>query len=209
MKKLLDLDNWYRRDHFHFFRQFTEPFFGVCVNVDCSNAYARARERGVSFFLYYLYASLDAANQCPPFRYRIKGEEVWEYDQVNASPTINRPGGAFGFAYMDFYSDFDEFYSFARAEQQRVQSSEGLHPAVVGENVIHYSAMPWLGFTSVSHARHFLFPDSCPKISFGKTELQSGKLMMPVSIHVHHALMDGSDLGRYVELFQECLNRNY
>ena len=52
---LLDIDNWKRKDHFHFFRQFEEPFFGVTVNVDCTNAYNTAKSNGISFFLYYLY----------------------------------------------------------------------------------------------------------------------------------------------------------
>jgi chloramphenicol O-acetyltransferase type A len=35
--------------------------------------------------------------------------------------------------------------------------------------VIHFSAIPWLDFTSLSHARSYTFPDSCPKI-FWKNE---------------------------------------
>lgn len=32
------------------------------------------------------------------------------------------------------------------------------------------------------------------------------KRMMPVSIHVHHALMDGYDVGMFVDLFQELMD---
>ena len=206
MKKQLDLNSWYRKDHFHFFRQFGEPFFGVCVQVDVTRAYAYAKEKNCSFFLYYLYASLQAANECLPFKYRIQDDQVWEFDQVHASPTINRPDGSFGFAYMDFDPSFVTFYEKARNEQQRVQASTGLVPSESGQNVIHYSAMPWLAFTSVSHARHFAFPDSCPKISFGKVDKTSSRRVMPVSIHVHHALMDGSDVATYVERFQAWLD---
>jgi chloramphenicol O-acetyltransferase type A len=86
-----------------------------------------------------------------------------------------------------------------------VQNSTGLIPSGAGENVIHYSAIPWLNFTGLSHARRFAFPDSCPKISFGKVTEVAGRLQMPVSIHAHHALMDGYHVGQYVDRFQELL----
>lgn len=203
MKQKLDLENWPRKDHFKFFSQFEEPFFGVCLEVDCSLAYKKAKQNRKSFFLKYLHASLVAANAIEPFKYRISDDEVWVYDQVNASPTINRPDGTFGFAYMDYFEDFEEFNAYAEVEIHRVQNSTGLVPAGSGQNVIHYSSLPWLNFAAISHARSFSFKDSCPKISFGKL---SENKQMPVSIHVHHALMDGFHVGQFVEAFQEILN---
>ncbi|MBC7912492.1 MAG: chloramphenicol acetyltransferase, partial [Pyrinomonadaceae bacterium] len=47
---------------------------------------------------------------------------------------------------------------------------------------------------------------SCPKISFGMMTDEHGKLSMPVSIHVHHALMDGYHVAEFVNLFQELMN---
>lgn len=205
MKQKLDVDNWARKDQFHFFKNFEEPFFGVCVSVDCTRAYRQAKERGVSFFLYYLHGSLVAANETEPFRYRIAEGEVLVYDRVHASATINRPNGTFGFSYIDYYPGFAGFVAAAQVEIERVQNSTGLIPSGAGENVIHYSAIPWLNFTGLSHARRFAFPDSCPKISFGKVTETAGRLQMPVSIHAHHALMDGYHVGQYVDRFQELL----
>lgn len=97
------------------------------------------------------------------------------------------------------------FSEHAKAIMAEVRSSTGLIPAVSGENVIHYSSIPWLNFTSLSHARSFSFKDSCPKISFGKMMEQNGIKQMPISIHVHHALMDGFHVAQFVERFQELL----
>ncbi|MEC5145154.1 chloramphenicol acetyltransferase [Chitinophaga sp. 212800010-3] len=203
MKQLLDLNTWPRKDHFQFFSRFEEPFFGITTEVDCTTAYEKAKASGRSFFLSYLHKSLAAANDTTPFRYRISEGEVWIYDQVHASPTINRPDGTFGFAYMDFYEDAARFDAAAAAEIERVSHSIGLVPAISGENVIHYSSLPWINFTSISHARSFSFKDSCPKISFGKMKEVNGRLLMPVSVHVHHALMDGLHVGQFLENFQE------
>jgi len=205
MNHKLNLEQWPRKDQFHFFKNFEEPFFGVCVPVDCTRAYRQAKDQNASFFLYYLHKSLMAANLTEPFRYRISGDNVLVYDQVHASATINRPNGSFGFSYINYHTDFADFAAAAGREIRRVQDSTGLVPAVSGENVIHYSAIPWLNFTGLSHARAFSFPDSCPKISFGKMTEAAGRRQMPVSIHVHHALLDGYHVGQYVDLFQELL----
>lgn len=208
MKQLITLDDWKRKDHFQFFSKFEEPFFGVTINIDCTLAYQQAKEKGNSFFLYYLYRALKAANAIENFRYRIIDKEVYLFDQINASATINRPDETFGFSYMDYDKNEELFYQKAKEEISRVQQSKGLIPAGSGENVIHFSAVPWLDFTSLSHAISFTFPDSCPKISFGKVTENNGKKLMSVSIHAHHGLMDGFHIGLFAEQFQELMNEN-
>lgn len=206
MKTRVNIEEWVRRDHFLFFSKFEEPFFGVTVNIDCTIAYEQAKLKGTSFFFYYLYRALKAANGIENFRYRIVDKEVFLFEQNNASPTISRPNGTFGFAYMDYYEDEITFNKMALEEKFRVENSTSLMPSGSGENVIHFSAVPWLDFTSISHARSFSFPDSCPKISFGKVTVNNGVRSMPVSIHVHHALADGYHVGLFVEEFQRLMN---
>jgi chloramphenicol O-acetyltransferase type A len=149
---------------------------------------------------------LKTVNEIENFRYRIIDKQVYLFDRTNASPTINRPNGTFGFAYIDYCQDEDEFYAEALKEIVRVQQSNDLMPAVSGENVIHFSAVPWIDFTALSHARSYSYPDSSPKISFGKVTENNGVRTMPVSIHAHHGLMDGYHVGLFVDKFQEELN---
>ena len=205
MKTKLEIESWARKEHFNFFKQFEEPFFGVSIEIDCTKAYTFCKAEGISFFLYYLHKSLVAANKTVPFRFRIEDEHVYVYDKVNASPTINRPDGTFGFAYIDYYEDFHKFYQEAKIEIERIQNSHGIFPAVSGENVIHFSSIPWIKFNSVSHARCFSFKDSCPKITFGKVFDHQNSKKMPVSIHVHHALMDGFHVGEFIDEFQKLM----
>ncbi len=209
MKKLIDLDTWPRRAHFEFFKTFEEPFFGVTAQVDCTKAYQSAKALGTSFFLFYLHKALAAANAIEPFRYRIdeEGRPV-AYDIIHASPTINLDNGTFAFSYMDYDPDFRVFEAAAQREIARVRQTTGLEFALSGENVIHFSSLPWINFTSLSHARKWSTGDSIPKISFGKITRPSGPdgpMLLPVSIHVHHALVDGLHVGQFLEAFQDFL----
>lgn len=204
-KREIDIASWERYHQYQFFSRFGEPFFGITVKIDCTGAYHYAKENNLSFFLVYLHRALQAANSVKEFRYRITDKKVFLFNQVHASPTINRPDGTFGFAYLDYYPEEQLFFEKAAPVIEKVRNSRGLKPAVAGENVIHFSAMPWLDFTSISHARSFVFPDSCPKISFGKMTEENGRKSMPVSIHLHHALADGYHASLFVDEFQRLM----
>lgn len=208
MKSKLNLENWSRKEHFEFFRKFEEPFFGVTVDVDCSKAYQKAKEQEISFFLTYLYKTLIAVNQIEAFRYRISKNDIYVYDSINASATISRLDNSFGFSLIKFYSDFGCFSEIALKEIERVKNTSGLFTREFSDdNLIHFSAIPFINFTSLSHSRSFSFEDSCPKISFGKLiQNGNGNCQMPMSVHVHHGLMDGFHLGQFIDLFQSLMN---
>lgn len=205
MRQKVDLEKWIRRAHFEFFNAFEEPFYGVCVKVDCTAAYTLAKRDGSSFYLYYLHRSLAAAQMVEPFRYRTEGGEVFVYDRVDAGSAIDRSNGTFGYGHILYHENFSQFAEDAKREMERVRNSSDL-TRTTASNVIRYSALPWIDFTSVSHARAFTVPDSCPRISFGKITESGGRRSMPVSIHVHHALVDGLHVGQYVDRFQELMN---
>lgn len=207
MRNKLDLSTWPRREHFEFFRKFEEPFFGIVANVDVTKAYSAAKERNASFFLYYLHAIMAAVNEVEAFRYRISGDDVYVYDIVNVSATLTREDNTFGFSFMEYVPDFKTFHKNAKQEIERVRITPGLFTRQFNEdNLIHFSALPWVSFTSLSHARSFTFPGSCPKISVGKMTFVNGTRTMPVSVHVHHALMDGYHVGNFFETLQQKLN---
>jgi chloramphenicol O-acetyltransferase type A len=44
-----------------------------------------------------------------------------------------------------------------------------------------------------------------PKLAFGRAEPAGEHLWMPMSVEVHHALMDGLHVGRFVQAFEAAL----
>lgn len=206
MKQKLDLDTWNRKDHFHFFSQMEEPFFGISTIVDCTVAYKKSKELGVTFFTYYLRKTLLAINAIECFRYRIINGDVYLFEQIDASATILREDNTFGFSLMRFDKNLTVFSEITKAEIARVKNTSGLITREFEINLIHFSALPWVNFTAYSHARSFLWPDSCPKISFGKMISDEGKKTMCMSIHVHHGLIDGYHVGQFINLLQKLLN---
>ena len=46
-----------------------------------------------------------------------------------------------------------------------------------------------------------------PKIAFGKFTREQERILMPISVEVHHALMDGLHVGRYITWVEEALTK--
>ncbi|MGL2965249.1 CatA-like O-acetyltransferase [Flavobacterium sp. XGLA_31] len=206
MKQKLNLETWNRKEHFLFFKQMEEPFFGIVTRIDCTKAYQKAKDLGVTFFTYYLHKTLTAVNSIENFRYRIIDDEVYVFDRIDVSATILREDKTFGFSLMEYDEDLSHFAEITRKEIERIQNTTGLITRDFEINLIHFSVLPWIDFTSYSHARSFTWPDSCPKISFGKMTEENGKNFMNMSVHVHHGLADGYHVGEFMNYLQKLMD---
>ncbi|MGB3180365.1 MAG: chloramphenicol acetyltransferase [Cyclobacteriaceae bacterium] len=206
MKRRIELDTWKRKEHFEFFSQFDEPYYGVAIKVDCTTLYHTAKAAGHSFYLAYLHRFLAAINAAEALRTRIIDGQPYIFERIDVSATVDRPDGTFGFSYIQYEKDFNTFAEGARKEIERVRNSSLLFPERNSDHVIHFSALPWIDFTAVSHARHYAHKDSTPKISMGKMTEAEGRKTMPLSVHVHHALVDGVHLAALLDDYQKRLN---
>ncbi len=209
MFHFLDMETWNRKSHFDFFCSMEEPFFGIVSDLHTTIAYQHCKENGYSFFAYYLHKILTTINEIENFRYRIKDGKVIVYDSIDASATISRADTTFGFSFMKFDKDFDVFQQTVAKETSRVLETTGIFTREFSyDNLIHFSALPWVKFTSLSHSRGFTMEDSCPKITVGKMSFSSdGNRSMPLSIHAHHGLVDGYHVGLFLERLQVLLNK--
>lgn len=205
MKQTIELSSWVRKAQFEFFNAFEEPFFGITADVECDAAYKLCKREGHSFYLFYLHKILLAANQIQEFKYRIEGDCVVLWNHIRIGATVDRADGTFGFAHFEFHHHFTDFAVAAQAEIERVRCRTDLQASDGNDDIIHFSAVPWVSFTSLSHARHFKRADSCPKVATGKLHQQQGKTVMPVSVHGHHALMDGAHVGRFFQVLEALL----
>lgn len=202
----IDAETWERRALFEFFGRFSDPYHGVCLRVDCTETFRAAKEQRISVFLALVHRSLLAAHQIENFRLRVVEGGVWRYATIHGGCAVGRANGTIGFAHFPFHADLAEFVRTAAAAVERVKSQDTLE-RFEGQNLIRYSVLPWLDFTSISHATDTARRDSAPKLTFGKITESGGRRTMPVSIHVHHGLVDGSHVAQFVEAFERYLDK--
>jgi chloramphenicol O-acetyltransferase type A len=208
MAAYLDTTTWARRDAFEFFRQFDKPYFNVCVRLDVARLKAVLAARGsggLSLACYFI--ALRLANLHEPFRLRLEEGRVRVHDEVHGSTTVLREDGeSFFFAEFDRTADFDAFAAQAGAAIDAARTQRAaFEPRPDDAARIYFTSLPWLHFTSFSHARNWKTEDSIPRFAFGRAQAEGAALWLPMSVEVHHALMDGVHVGRYVQAFEAAL----
>ncbi|QWX84723.1 chloramphenicol acetyltransferase [Cellulophaga sp. HaHaR_3_176] len=200
----LDIDSWNRKEHFHFFNTFIDPYFSVASKVDVTKTKKFSKENKVSFFAVYLHACVKAINTVENFRYRIIEDKVAVYETIHASATIIRPDHTFGFSFIKYTDDIFEFVKNVEKEKDRIMKSNSLFPSENSIDCIYCSAMPWTNFTGHKEPLSGV-KESVPKLAFSKTVDTNGVLEMTVAISVNHALMDGYHVSLFIEEFQKNL----
>jgi chloramphenicol O-acetyltransferase type A len=206
MPTYLDLATWPRREQFEFYRDYDNPFFNVCMRLDVTSLVKELRKHAsVSVALTYHYIALRAANEIEQFRYRLRGDRVLVHDVINGGTTLMLPNETFTLVYFDYADTFAEFIGPAQRALEEKKKEGSFQPRHEDDARIHCTTLPWLAFTSFSHARNWGREDSVPKISFGKFTQENDRTLMPFSVEVHHALVDGLHVGRYVARIEEML----
>ena len=205
--RYLDLQRWPRRASYEHFRTFDDPYFNVCARLDLSALVALKPRLPGSLSLAYHHLVLRAANELEPFRYRLHGEHVRVFDVVHGSTTVLRPDETITFAHLVYAADHAHFVAGALPRVRAAQRGEvAFDPALDEAALVHFTTLPWIDFTSFTHARDRSRPDGVPKVAFGRLVESGGRHGMAICVEVNHALMDGLHVGRLLQQVQAWLD---
>jgi chloramphenicol O-acetyltransferase type A len=197
--RFIQVDQWKRREHFELYRHFANPFFNVCVEVDATRAWQLSQSPGgPSFFLASVFLALRAANATEAFRTRVRSSGPWIHDRVSITPTVLRADQTFAFVRLEPAASFEEFVEVSAAA---VRAACEIKPLVVThptDDMVYQTTLPWLRFTSFSNALKGE-GDSVPRIAFGKCSTDGERWKLPVSVEVHHAVVDGLDVAAFLD----------
>ena len=201
--KRIDLDAYPRRNHFNHFCAMAYPYAGVTVDVDVTDLLSLCREKGDSFYLMVLHAVALAADEVPEFRRRIDHGGIVEYDECPTSHIELKPDGTYAYCTLRHHMPLADYL--AQAESARTAAREGgsIEEDDDVQSMYFISTLPWLHYTQL------IQPVACgeesnPRITWGKYQANDkGRMMMPLSVLVHHALADGIHIAKFYEAFNQ------
>ena len=201
----IDRARWSRRATHAFFLAFEDPWFNLTAEVEAGPTRRWCRAHESSFHLACWFAVLDAANAVEPFRQRLRGEEVWQWERVTLRTTALRRDGSFTHVPLPDAPDFERFAPAARTAIDAALARPGLGPPPSHDAVIFGTVVPWVRFTGIQHARAGTPGDSVPRIALGRATPEGEGVRLPVSVEVHHALVDGLHVGQFLERLEAVL----
>jgi chloramphenicol O-acetyltransferase type A len=146
------------------------------------------------------------ANLIREFRIRLFNGQLVEFDKIHATQTILNDDETFSFAYFEMKDDVFQFNESGREARERYKVLRSFDVESDRADLIYYSAIPWVSFTSFKHASRLDKSQTIPRIVFGKIFTDGDRMLMPLSVEANHMIMDGIHVGKFFNGFQENLN---
>lgn len=202
--KHIQFTNPHRKKHFEFFKNMNHPHFNICANVDISDLLPFLRKNGLPFTPALVFLVAKTANSIPEFRQRIREEGIVEHELVHPSFTVlTEVADVFSFCEVPFRGNFKTFVEQAAVQIAKRKDEPSLEDTEGRDDYLFLSAIPWVSFTSFQHAMDYHPSDSVPRIAWGKYFEENKIVKLPLSVQVHHALVDGRHVGLFFQKIQE------
>ena len=206
--RYIDKAAWKRKDHYDFFSRMDYPQYNVCANVDVTAFRKFTKAEGLSFYHAMVYASTLAANAVKEFRYRTRPDGIVLHERVHPSFTeIIGEGDLFSLVTVDLTGGLADFLS-AVKERIAVQKDYfGAETLKGRDDLLYITCLPWVSFTHLSHTIKLDRFDAVPRLSWGKYFDDGGKTLLPYSVQVNHAFVDGLHIGKFFDALGQACSR--
>ncbi len=203
--RTIDMNTYPRRTHFDYFRSLQNPMLGVTVDVDVTALRDFCKGEHCSFYLAFMRCAARAANGVSQLRQRIRDGGIVEYDACGTSHVELRADGTYGYCTLYHDQPFRAYIQYAEAERARCREAASIAEDDDVEGLFFVTSLPWLRYTQLVQPTAG-GDESNPRISWGRYAADHrGRLMMPVTLLAHHALVDGLQLARFYRNLEEAI----
>ncbi|TNP04181.1 type A chloramphenicol O-acetyltransferase [Bacillus pacificus] len=205
---IIDRENWNREQYFEHYLKL-KCTFSMTVNVDITRLLKELHQKGIKFYPVFIYLISKVVNNHKEFRTSFNDEGALGYwEEMIPSYTIfHKDDKSFSSIWTDYSSDFHIFYKNYEEDMRLYINVHGLFPKEnIPPNVFPISSIPWASFTgfnlNINNEGDFLLP----LITCGKYFNEENKVMLPVSLQVHHSVCDGYHASRFLEDLQQLIS---
>ena len=204
--KYIDMETYKRKSHFEYFNSLAYPYVGITVNVDITELLQVIKAKKLPFFFTICYCVSRSANQIAEFRQRILDNQIIEYDHCRTSHTVALSDGTYCYCDLDSSYSFEDYISYAAQEQEKAKQMNSITEEPEDAlDKFFVSTIPWVSYTALINPTP-IPADSNPRITWGKYFEQNDKVLLPVSVLCHHALVDGLHISKFYELLSEQIS---
>ena len=209
--RIVDQDQYYRKGVFRHFSEDCKCSTSMTARVDVSALAAHARRTGTKFYINFLYLLSKALNAREDYRmgYLRQTDELICYDVINPTQYVfHEDTETCTPVYSNYDPDYKTFYDNALADVEKAkQTREYGLDAMNHPNWFDASYISWLSYDSLN----IELPDGylyfAPIINWGKYREENGRLMLPLTVRMNHAIADGYLVARVYKLLEEEISK--
>lgn len=176
----------------------------MTFEVDVKNFRQYIKRQNLSFTLSMVYAVCKCANEIEAFRYRFLNGDIVLFEKIDTAFTwLNPETELFKVVNVPMCDDLKSYVELAKrtAENQREYFT-----APLGNDIFQCSPLPFVTYTHISHTISGKKDNATPLFDWGKYHEVARKILMPVSVQVHHSFVDGVHIGKFADRLQNFLD---
>ena len=205
--KTIDKETYYRKGVYHHFTQDCKCSTSMTARIDVTALAAYSKQMGTKFYLNFLYILSKVLNSRDDYRmaYLWQTDELICYDVIHPTQYVfHEDTETCTPVYTEFREDYDWFYCHALEDVENAkQTREYGLDTVNHSNWFDASYISWLSYDSLN----IELPDGylyfLPIINWGKYREENGRLLMPVSVRMNHAVADGYLIANVFRLLEK------
>ena len=208
--KVIDLESWGRSSHWNYYRNILKAAICVTKRIDVTTVHDYCKKKGLHFSPVFLHAVCKTVNsmECTRiFALEDGNPAIWE--QVHPNFTIfHEDDKTFSDLWIEYDPNLEVFLENYRWTMEEYGDRHGIkirdnQPP----NFFCISGVPWMTYESVStYSAGDRGPALFPILNYGKYEEIDGRLIMPFSINIAHASMDGYHIAMFFEELQKSID---
>ncbi len=205
--KIIDKETYYRKGVFRHFSEDCKCSTSMTARIDVTALAEYSRRTATKFYLNFLYILSKVMNSRDDYRmgYLWRTNELICYDVVNPTQYVfHEDTETCSPVYTKYDENYETFYTDALRDLEEAKKTReyGLdmenHP-----NWFDASYISWLSYDSLNIELpdgYLFFP---PIINWGRYREENGRLVMPVSVRLNHAIADGYLVANVFRLLQK------
>ncbi len=195
---IIDLNTWERGSLFKFYIDNMRIVMSLTADIDVAPLLAYARKNNLKFYSAMIWVVSRVINSHDEFKYGWSNEgDLIRWDYISPSYTVfNQEDESF----TKFVTEYtDNLLDFCKrtVDNQRKNKCERAIIKDQPQNFFDVSCLPWIRY---KHFDVHVFDDGkflAPVVTWGKYEAENNKVLMPLTMNIHHAVADGFHLSRF------------
>ena len=205
--KVIDKESYYRKGVFRHCSEDCKCSVAMTARIDVTALAEHSRRTGTKFSLNFLYLLARTLNSREDYRmgYLWQTEELICYDVIHPTQYVfHEDTETCTPVYTEYDPDYDRFYAGALRDLERAkQTREYALDAAHHPNWFDASYISWLSYDSLNVELPDGYLYFAPIVNWGQYREENGRLLMPVSVRLNHAIADGYLLANVFRLLQK------
>lgn len=205
--KVIDRENYYRKGVYRHFSEDCKCSVSMTARIDVTELAARSKERGTKFYIDFLYILSKVLNSRDDY----KMSYLWQTDELICYDTINPTQYIFHEdtetctpVYTEYHEDYDIFYRNALSDAELAKQTREYGLDAAGHpNWFDASYISWLSYDSLNVELPDGYLYFLPIVNWGRYREENGRLLMPVSVRMNHAIADGFLIANVFRLLEK------